>query len=184
VRKLWGIDEDVFCAGNDQVFNFLQDVLTEVMDLFPSKYIHIGGDECPKKRWEKCPKCQKRIKDEGLKDELELQSYFIQRIEKFVNSKGRNIIGWDEILEGGLAPRATVMSWRGEKGGIDAARSDHDVIMTPGKYTYFCYYQSENHEKNLDNFISRLEGLSKRYDVMGINYFKGEYRDTKTQKGK
>ena len=113
VRKLWGVEEDVFCAGNDQVFKFIQDVLTEVMDLFPSKYIHIGGDECPKKRWEKCPKCQKRMKDEGLKNEMELQSYFIKRIEKFVSSKGRNIIGWDEILEGGLAPGATVMSWRG-----------------------------------------------------------------------
>ena len=146
VRKLWGVEDDVFCAGNDQVFFFLQDVLTEVMDLFPSKYIHIGGDECPKKRWEKCPKCQKRMKDEGLKNEMELQSYFIRRIEKFVRSKGRNIIGWDEILEGGLAPGATVMSWRGEQGGIDAAKSGHDVIMTPGKYTYFCYYQCENRD--------------------------------------
>ena len=146
VRKLWGVDEDVFCAGNEQTFAFLEDVLTEVMDLFPSKYIHIGGDECPKKRWEKCPKCQKRIKDQGLKNEFELQSYFIRRIEKFVTSKGRNIIGWDEILEGGLAPGATVMSWRGEAGGIEAAKSGHDVIMTPGKYTYFCYYQSENHD--------------------------------------
>ncbi len=144
VRKLWGVDEDVFCAGNEQTFAFLQDVLTEVMDLFPSKYIHIGGDECPKKRWEKCPKCQQRIKDQGLKNELELQSYFIRRIEKFVSSKGRNIIGWDEILEGGLAPGATVMSWRGEEGGIEAAKSGHDVIMTPGKYTYFCYYQCED----------------------------------------
>jgi hexosaminidase len=144
VRKLWGVEEDVFCAGNDQVFGFVEDVLTEVMDLFPSQYIHIGGDECPKKRWKDCAKCQKRIKDQGLKDELELQSYFIQRIEKFVSSKGRNIIGWDEILEGGLAPGATVMSWRGEEGGIAAAKSGHDVIMTPGKYTYFCYYQCED----------------------------------------
>lgn len=144
VRKLWGVEEDVFCAGNDRVFGFVEDVLTEVMDLFPSQYIHIGGDECPKKRWKECAKCQKRIKEQGLKDELELQSYFIRRIEKFVSSKGRNIIGWDEILEGGLAPGATVMSWRGEEGGIAAAKSGHDVIMTPGKYTYFCYYQCED----------------------------------------
>jgi hexosaminidase len=144
VRKLWGVEEDVFCAGNDRVFGFVEDVLTEVMELFPSQYIHIGGDECPKKRWKDCPKCQKRIKEQGLKDELELQSYFIRRIEKFVSSKGRNIIGWDEILEGGLAPGATVMSWRGEEGGIAAAKSGHDVIMTPGKYTYFCYYQCED----------------------------------------
>ena len=251
VRKLWGIDKDVYCAGNDQVFTFLQDVLTEVMELFPSKYIHIGGDECPKDRWKACPKCQKRIKDEGLKNELELQSYFIRRIEKFVKSKGRNIIGWDEILEGGLAPGATVMSWRGEQGGIEAAKSGHDVIMTPGNYTYLCYYQSDNrdgqplalggylplekvynynpiprelspeeqkyilgiqgclwsemiptpevleymayprtfaiaetgwtpeNQKNFENFLVRLKVLSKRYDAIGINYFKGEYRDTK-----
>lgn len=256
VRKLWGVDDDVFCAGNEQVFTFLQDVLSEVMDLFPSKYIHIGGDECPKKRWEKCDKCQKRMKDEGLKNELELQSYFIRRIEKFVSSKGRNIIGWDEILEGGLAPGATVMSWRGEEGGIVAAKSGHDVVMTPGKYTYFCYYQSENHDgqplalggyvplelvysynptpkeltaeeqkhilgvqgclwteqiptpevlefmayprtfaiaetgwtpdnmKNFENFVTRLKVLNKRYDAIGINYYKGEYRDTKALKEK
>jgi len=146
VRKLWGVEDDVFCAGNEHVFTFLQDVLTEVMDLFPSKYIHIGGDLCHNKRWDKFTKCQKRMKDEGLKNEMELQSYFIRRIEKFVSSKGRNIIGWDEILEGGLAPGATVMSWRGEEGGIEAAKSGHNVIMTPGKYTYFCYYQSEKHD--------------------------------------
>jgi len=256
VRKLWGIDEDVFCAGNEKTFNFLQDVLTEVMELFPSKYIHIGGDECPKKRWEKCPKCQQRIKDEGLKNELELQSYFIRRIEKFVSSKGRNIIGWDEILEGGLAPGATVMSWRGEEGGIEAAKSGHDVVMTPGKYTYFCYYQCEDREsqplalggyvplemvygynptpkelsteeqkhilglqgclwseiiptpeileymayprtfaiaetgwtpenrKNFTDFVTRLEVLHKRYDALGVKYYKGEYRDTKALKPK
>jgi hexosaminidase len=256
VRKLWGIDEDVFCAGNEQTFKFLQDVLTEVMELFPSKYIHIGGDECPKKRWEKCPKCQQRIKDEGLKNELELQSYFIRRIEKFVSSKGRNIIGWDEILEGGLAPGATVMSWRGEEGGIEAAKSGHDVVMTPGKYTYFCYYQCEDREsqplalggyvplemvygynptpkelsaeeqkhilglqgclwseiiptpeileymayprtfaiaetgwtpenrKNFTDFVTRLEVLHKRYDALGVKYYKGEYRDTKALKQK
>ncbi len=143
VRTTWGISKDIYCAGNDSVFTFLENVLTEVMDMFPSKVIHIGGDEAPKDRWEKCPKCQKRIKDEGLKDEHELQSYFITRIEKFLNSKGRHIIGWDEILEGGLAPNAAVMSWRGIEGGIAAARQNHDVVMTPTDYCYFDYYQED-----------------------------------------
>ena len=143
VATTWGVFPDVYCAGNDQVFTFLEDVLTEVMELFPSEYIHIGGDECPKTRWKKCPKCQARIKAEGLKDEHELQSYFIQRIEKFLNAHGRQIIGWDEILEGGLAPKATVMSWRGEKGGIEAAQQHHDVIMTPGFALYFDHYQAD-----------------------------------------
>jgi len=134
---------DIYCAGNDSVFIFLQDVLTEVMDLFPSKYIHIGGDEADKSNWKKCPKCQDRIAKEGLKDEKELQSYFIRRMEKFIVSKGRKLIGWDEILEGGLAPEATVMSWRGVEGGIDAARQGHDVIMTPNSYCYFDYYQAD-----------------------------------------
>lgn len=131
-----------YCAGNEEVFKFLEDVLTETMNLFPSKYIHIGGDELDKRFWEKCPKCQKRIKDENLKDVDELQSYFIQRMEKFLNSKGRQIIGWDEILEGGLAPGATVMSWRGEAGGIAAAKMGHNVIMTPGNPLYFDQYQA------------------------------------------
>lgn len=143
VRTLWGISDDIYCAGNDSVFTFLENVLTEVMDLFPSKYIHIGGDEAPKDRWEKCPKCQARIKKEGLKDEHELQSYFITRIEKFLNSKGRQIIGWDEILEGGLAPNAAVMSWRGIEGGINAAKQKHNVVMTPTDYCYFDYYQGQ-----------------------------------------
>lgn len=138
----WGVFDDVFCAGNEETFNFLEDVLDEVMALFPSKYIHIGGDECPKTRWHDCSKCQKRIKDEKLKDEHELQSYFIARMEKYLNAKGRKIIGWDEILEGGLAPDATVMSWRGLEGGIAAAKLQHDVIMTPEKYVYLDYYQS------------------------------------------
>jgi hexosaminidase len=252
VETKWGIFEDVFCAGKDGTFNFFEDVLTEVMDLFPGKYIHIGGDECPKVRWEKCPLCQKRIKDEGLKDERELQSYFVQRIEKFISSKGHKIIGWDEILEGGLAPEATVMSWRGTAGGIAAAKEKHDVIMTPSKYVYLDYYQSEpegeplaiggyvplervysfnpmpseltpdeqkyilgvqgnlwteyiptpeqmeymafprmfaiaetgwspERLKDFDEFLSRLEILKKRYDVIGINYFRGEYRDLRSQ---
>ncbi|WP_114936832.1 glycoside hydrolase family 20 protein [Mucilaginibacter endophyticus] len=138
----WGIFDDVYCAGNDETFTFLQKVMDEVLPLFPSKYIHIGGDECPKTKWKACPKCQKRIKDEHLKDEKELQSYFIGRMEKYLNSKGRQIIGWDEILEGGLTPGATVMSWTGEEGGIAAAKQHHEAIMTPEKYVYLDYYQS------------------------------------------
>jgi len=146
VMDTWGVLDDVYCAGNDSTYRFLQDVLDEVMGLFPSKYIHIGGDECPKERWKICPVCQKKIKDEGLKDEHALQSYFIQRIEKYLNSKGRKIIGWDEILEGGLAPNATVMSWRGEEGGIAAAKDNHDVIMTPGSHCYLDHSQSRNED--------------------------------------
>jgi hexosaminidase len=112
----WGVSDDVYCAGNDSTFTFIQNILTEVIDLFPGKYIHIGGDECPKARWQVCNKCQKRKQDENLKDENELQSYFITRVEKFVNQKGKQVIGWDEILEGGLAPNAAVMSWRGTQG--------------------------------------------------------------------
>ena len=146
VRTFWAIEEDVYCAGSEKVFEFLEDVLTEVMDLFPCLYIHIGGDESPKAAWQKCQKCQKRIAEEQLKNEDELQSYFIRRIEKFLKANGRGLIGWDEILEGGLAPDATVMSWRGMGGGIEAASQGHDVIMCPLNYTYFDYYQSEDHE--------------------------------------
>lgn len=143
VSTVWGVHEDVFCAGNEQVFTFLENVLSEVLDLFPSRYIHIGGDEVPKARWKGCAKCQARIKEENLKDENELQSYFIRRIEKFLLSKGRRLIGWDEILEGGLAPEATVMSWRGTSGGIEAAKQGHDVIMTPTSHCYFDFYQAD-----------------------------------------
>jgi hexosaminidase len=143
VRTRWGVADDILCAGNDSVFTFMQDVLTEIMDIFPSAYIHIGGDEAPKVRWETCPKCQARIKAEGLKDEAELQSYFIKRIEKFLVSKNRRLIGWDEILEGGLAPEATVMAWRGIQAAIDAATQGHDAIMTPVDYCYFDYYQGD-----------------------------------------
>ncbi len=138
----WGVFEDVFCP-NEKTFTFLQDVLTEVMALFPGKYIHIGGDECPKDAWRKSAFCQQLIKREGLRDEHHLQSWFITRIDKFVTSKGRRIIGWDEILEGGLSPNATVMSWRGTKGGIEAARQRHDVIMTPGAYCYLDHLQGD-----------------------------------------
>jgi hexosaminidase len=131
-----------YCAGNDSVFTFIQNVLTEVVSLFPSPYIHIGGDEVDKSSWKVCPRCQGRIKTEGLKDENELQSYFIKRIEKFIVGKHRKMIGWDEILEGGLAPEATVMSWRGEAGGIEAAKMKHEVVMTPGSPCYFDHYQA------------------------------------------
>jgi hexosaminidase len=131
-----------YCAGNEDVFSFLQDVLTEVIALFPSTYIHIGGDEVDKGPWKKCERCQVRMKKEGLKNEEELQSYFIKRMEKFIVSKKRKMIGWDEILEGGLAPEATVMSWRGEAGGIEAAKMHHDVVMTPGSPCYFDHYQA------------------------------------------
>ncbi|GHM99492.1 beta-N-acetylhexosaminidase [Cytophagales bacterium WSM2-2] len=132
-----------FCAGNDESFNFIQDVLSEVITLFPSSYVHIGGDEVEKGPWKKCERCQARIKAENLKDEDELQSYFIKRIEKFLISKNKKMIGWDEILEGGLAPDATVMSWRGEKGGIEAAKMKHNVVMTPGTPCYFDHYQGD-----------------------------------------
>jgi len=142
VANTWGVFEHVYCAGNDATFLFLQDVLDEVVDLFPGEYIHIGGDECPKAAWEKCEKCQARIKSEKLANEHELQSYFIRRIEQYLITKNKKLIGWDEILEGGLAPEATVMSWRGIQGGIAAAKQHHDVIMTPGTHCYFDHYQA------------------------------------------
>lgn len=150
VWKMWGVSEEVLCAGNDVTIQFVKDVLTEVVELFPSQYIHVGGDECPKVRWESCPKCQARIKKEGLHAdgkftaEQRLQSYVIKQAEQHLNSLGRQMIGWDEVLEGGLAPNATVMSWRGVEGGIEAARQRHDVIMTPTTYLYFDYYQTED----------------------------------------
>ncbi len=139
VANDWGVFKEIYCAGNDTVFTFLEDVLTEVMDLFPSQYIHIGGDEAPKFRWEHCNKCKARMTSEGLKDAHELQSYFISRIEKFLNKNGRQLIGWDEILEGGLSPHATVQSWRGMDGGIKAAEMGHDVIMSPTSHCYLDY---------------------------------------------
>jgi hexosaminidase len=140
VITTWGVFNDVLCPG-DYTFNFLENVLDEVMQLFPSKYIHIGGDECPKDYWKKSAFCQKLMKDSGLKNEEELQSYFMRKIERYVNSKGRAIIGWDEILEGGIAPNATIMSWREEKGGIAAAEQHHNVMMTPDNYVYFDHAQ-------------------------------------------
>ena len=130
-----------FCVGNEETFTFLENVLTEVMELFPSEYIHVGGDEAGKSAWKTCPKCQKRMKDEHLANVDELQSYLIHRIEKFLNNHGRRLLGWDEILQGGIAPNATVMSWRGEEGGIAAVTSGHHAIMTPGAYCYLDSYQ-------------------------------------------
>lgn len=146
VQETWGVFDDVFCAGKDSTFTFLENVIDEVITLFPSKYFHLGADECPKTHWKQCPACQKRMKDNNLKDEHELQSWFVQRIEKYLNSKGKTMIGWDEILEGGLAPNAVVMSWRGEKGGIEAAKQKHQVIMTPGNPVYFDHTQSKNED--------------------------------------
>jgi hexosaminidase len=250
VQTRWGVFDDVYCAGKDTVFAFLEDVLDEVMDIFPSEYIHIGGDECPKVRWENCPDCRKRMRDEGLRDENELQSWFITRIEGYLNSHGRKMIGWDEILEGGLAPEATVMSWRGIAGGIEAAKMGHEVIMTPTSHLYLDYYQCEpegeplaiggysplewvysyeplpeeltgdeqayvkglqgnvwteyigsmSHleymafprafaiaetgwtpamKKDFEDFLARFTFQRERYDLMKINYFRGEYRNTR-----
>jgi len=145
----WGVFDDVMCAGKESTFKFLEGVLEVIISLFPSSYIHVGGDECPKVRWHDCPLCQQRMKDESLADEHQLQSYFIQRIEKFINGKGRKLIGWDEILEGGLAPNAAVMSWRGEEGGISAAGQQHFVVMTPGSHCYLDHYQGDKETEPL-----------------------------------
>ena len=148
----WGISDDVLCVGKEKTMQFLEDVLSEICDLFPSEYIHVGGDECPKVRWEKCPRCQAKIRELGLKANEEyqpehfLQAYVISRMEKFINSKGKRIIGWDEILEGEVAPNATIMSWRGVGGGLEAVRLGHDAIMTPNTFFYLDYYQSLDKE--------------------------------------
>ena len=161
VAENWGSFDDVLCPS-EQTFTFMENVLKEVIALFPGKYIHIGGDECNKAVWKKSKYCQQLIKDFNLKDEEGLQSYFVRHIEKFVNSKGRSIIGWDEILEGGIAPNATIMSWRGEDGGIAAAKQNHDVIMTPGGGgLYFDHKQSKNPDEPLN--IGGFTPLSKTY---------------------
>jgi len=157
---VWPIT-NIYCAGKESTFKFLEDVLVEVMDIFPSKYIHIGGDEATKTNWEICPHCKKRMRDEKLENVEDLQSYFVKRMEKFINSKGKKLIGWDEILEGGLAPDATVMSWRGFKGGIEAAEQGHDVVMTPGTHCYFDHYQGAQNEEPLA--IGGYTPLSKVY---------------------
>lgn len=153
VWRQWGISNEVLCVGNDKTLEFIKDVLTELMEIFPSKYIHVGGDECPKLNWKNCLKCQARIKELGLKTddyhsaEERLQSYFMNLAESVINKNGRRMIGWDEILEGGIAPNATVMSWRGIDGGIEAAFLGHDVIMTPNTHLYFDYYQTKEFDK-------------------------------------
>lgn len=162
VVEYWGVFEDIFCAGKEETFTFLEDVLTEVMALFPSKYIHIGGDECPKARWKECPNCQKKIKELGIKDEHELQTYLTTRIEKFLNANGRQILGWDEMLEGGLAPNAAVMSWRGESGGISAAKQKHFVIMNPEQFLYLDYNQGYSPQEPLT--VGRLVTVEKIYN--------------------
>jgi hexosaminidase len=146
VPATWGIFKDVYCAGNDETLTFLENILSEVTELFPGPWIHVGGDECPKDRWQACPCCQTRRRQEGLRSEAELQSWFIRRIEASLAARGKRLVGWDEILEGGLPPRATVMSWRGTEGGIEAARSGHDVIMSPTSHCYFDYYQAREGE--------------------------------------
>ena len=143
VAPLWGVFKEIYCSKNE-TFDFLEDIIDEVVELFPGKYIHIGGDEAPKTNWKACGNCQNVINREELKDEHELQSYFITRMEKYINSKGKQIIGWDEILEGGLAPNATVMSWRGVSGGIEAAKMNHEVIMTPNATCYLDHYQAKD----------------------------------------
>ena len=162
-ETIWGVHKEVYCAGNEETFDFLENVLEEVSQVFPGPYIHIGGDECPKTRWAECEKCQKRIADEGLKDEHELQSYFIKRIEKILEKFGKRLVGWDEILEGGLAPNAVVHSWRGMDGGIEAANAGHEVIMSPTTHAYFDYYQSEDRE-NEPLAIGGYLPLSKVYE--------------------
>jgi len=141
VLEHWGIQKDILCAGNEQTYTFIEEVLDELLEMFPSEIIHIGGDEAPKDRWKECPKCQEKIRAEGLKDEHELQSYFVKRVGKLLQDKGRKMIGWDEIMEGGLAENAMVMSWRGEEGGIEAAKMHHEVVMAPTSYMYLDYYQ-------------------------------------------
>lgn len=160
VTNDWGVFKDIYCAGNDSTFAFLEQVLDEVIDLFPSEYIHIGGDESPKYRWDNCPKCQKRMTDEGLANSHELQSYFIQRIENYVQSKGKKIIGWDEILEGGLAQNATVQSWRGFEGAAQAAKTGHDAIVSPTSHAYFDYGLEAIDLKKVYEFDPVPDGLT------------------------
>lgn len=159
--QFWGVFDDVFCAGNEQVYEFMEGVLDEVIGLFPYGYVHIGGDECPKLKWKQCPKCQQRIKTEGLKDEHELQGYFMNRIERYLSSKGKKAIGWDEVLEGGISKNTSIMNWRGEQSGIAAAKAGYEVIMTPENLLYLDYYQSLN--KNEPVAAGNYTPLSKVY---------------------
>ena len=165
VQTRWGVFPEVFCAGKESTFEFLQQVLAEVIELFPSKYIHLGGDECPKTSWKECPSCQQRIRDEHLKNENELQSYFVLRMERWLNEHGRNMIGWDEILEGGISKSATIMSWRGSSGGIAAARAGNKVIMTPNTHCYLDYYQTSDPQRLEPWGIGGYLPLSKTYSL-------------------
>ena len=160
-RVTWGVEEEVYCAGNDATLRFLEGVLDGVCELFDSPYVHVGGDECPKTRWKECPKCQARMKQHGLKDEHELQSWFVQHFDQYLAKKGCRLIGWDEILEGGLAPGAAVMSWRGMKGGQAAVEQEHDVVMTPTDFCYFDYRQFSGNDGY--EYIGGLLPLKKVY---------------------
>jgi hexosaminidase len=162
VARTWGVHEHVFNV-EESTINFLQDVLEEVLAIFPSPYIHVGGDECPKKQWRESERAQARMRELGLRDENELQSWFIGRMDSFLHERGRKLVGWDEILEGGLAPNATVMSWRGTKGGIAAARAGHDVVMASNTHTYLDHYQSQDRDSE-PLAISGFLPLEKAYD--------------------
>lgn len=173
VWRMWGVSDNVLCAGNDKTLKFIEGVLSEIIEIFPSEYIHVGGDECPKTKWKTCPKCQAKIKALKLKGgkhsaEERLQSYFIAHAEKFLNGHGRQIIGWDEILEGGLAPNATVMSWRGMEGGTEAARTGHQAIMVPTSYLYFDYYQAKD-TKNEPMAIGGYVPIEKVYSFEPVS---------------
>lgn len=165
VPGLWGVYDDIYCT-KEESFQFIESILEEVVNLFPGEYIHIGGDEAPKTRWKHCENCQNRIKENNLKNEEALQSFFINRIDRFLSKKNKKIIGWDEILEGGLSPNAAVMSWRGMKGGIDAAKKSHYVVMTPGSHCYFDHYQSKSKDEPLA--IGGYTPLEKVYDFNPI----------------
>lgn len=169
----WGVSEDVLCAGNPKIYDFLDDVLDEIMDLFPSKYVHVGGDECPKVRWHNCPKCNAFMAELGLKDdehhskEDKLQSYVMKHVSDHITARGRTVIGWDETLEGGAAPGSIIMSWRGEAGGIEAAKAGHDVIMTPSNYLYFDHYQTTDTE-NEPLAIGGFSSVRKVYETSPV----------------
>ena len=163
VARSWGVFQDVLCLGKEKTFTFVQDVLDEIMDIFPSKVIHIGGDEAPTVAWEQCPLCQKKMKEEGV-DAKHFQGYFTNRIEKYLNSKGHSIMGWDEILEGKISTTATVMSWRGAEPGIQAALKGHNVVMTPNTHTYFDYYQADDKEEKKLGLIGGLSTVENVYN--------------------
>lgn len=180
VLENWGIQEEILCAGNEQTYKFVEDILDELIELFPSEIIHVGGDEAPKKRWKECSKCQAKIKTENLKDEHELQSYFIKRIGTYLQSKGKKMLGWDEIMEGGIAPNAMIMSWRGEEGGIKAANLHHEVVMAPNSHMYIDYYQgnSNNEPFNIGGYLPlekvySYEPLSSKISVENQKYVIG-----------